>query len=202
MKQGWSKFCPFRRPLLSRLVPSHSQPHPCPTAMPPHERRRILRRLRREEDQGLWLSREACPHCHASPGMQLDVRTCSSPALSPRPPSLSSFQLPVSSRFKPFLHPIASGSLGVEGLQSGGVWIKSFLHPCSHRLPRNPPPTLPPSLTPPPLLPHSFSACQLQDLHSCLVLDHPRGEAKQLHKCIVTDATGHCVFDGNVKVNK
>jgi Fe-S cluster assembly protein SufD len=41
---------------------------------------------------------------------------------------------------------------------------------------------------------------QLQDLHSKLVLDHPRGEADQLHKCIVSSATGRGVFDGNVKV--
>lgn len=41
---------------------------------------------------------------------------------------------------------------------------------------------------------------QLQDLHSKLVLDHPRGEADQLHKCIVSHATGRGVFDGNVQV--
>ena len=41
---------------------------------------------------------------------------------------------------------------------------------------------------------------QLQDLHSRLVLDHPRGEANQLHKCIVSAPTGRGVFDGNVKV--
>jgi len=41
---------------------------------------------------------------------------------------------------------------------------------------------------------------QLQDLHSKLVLDHPRGEADQLHKCIVAHATGRGVFDGNVQV--
>lgn len=43
-------------------------------------------------------------------------------------------------------------------------------------------------------------AGQLQDLHSKLVLDHPRGEADQLHKCIVSSASGRGVFDGNVKV--
>lgn len=43
---------------------------------------------------------------------------------------------------------------------------------------------------------------QLQDLHSRLVLSHPRGVSRQLHKCIVTDSTGHAVFDGNVKVNR
>ena len=41
---------------------------------------------------------------------------------------------------------------------------------------------------------------QLQDLHTKLVLDHPRGEANQLHKCIVSAASGRGVFDGNVKV--
>lgn len=45
-------------------------------------------------------------------------------------------------------------------------------------------------------------AGQLQDLHSKLVLDHPRGEADQLHKCIVSHASGRGVFDGNVKVNR
>ncbi|CAI5461398.1 unnamed protein product [Closterium sp. Yama58-4] len=43
---------------------------------------------------------------------------------------------------------------------------------------------------------------QVQDLHSSLVLDFPGGVTRQLHKCIVSDATGQCVFDGNVKVNK
>jgi len=43
---------------------------------------------------------------------------------------------------------------------------------------------------------------QLQDLHSRLVLDHPKGEANQLHKCIVSAPTGRGVFDGNVKVNR
>lgn len=41
---------------------------------------------------------------------------------------------------------------------------------------------------------------QLQDLHTKLALDHPRGEADQLHKCIVSAASGRGVFDGNVKV--
>lgn len=44
-------------------------------------------------------------------------------------------------------------------------------------------------------------AGQLQDLHTKLVLDHPRGEAEQLHKCIVSASTGRGVFDGNVKVS-
>ncbi|MEW5299613.1 MAG: hypothetical protein WDW36_002609 [Sanguina aurantia] len=43
---------------------------------------------------------------------------------------------------------------------------------------------------------------QLHDLHSKLDLNHPRGTAKQLHKCIVSHSTGKGVFDGNVKVNK
>eukprot|EP00897_Mesotaenium_endlicherianum_P010116 jgi/Mesen1/9132/ME000058S08633 len=43
---------------------------------------------------------------------------------------------------------------------------------------------------------------QLQDLHSSLELSHPRGQTRQLHKCIVTDSTGHAVFDGNVRVNR
>jgi hypothetical protein len=43
-------------------------------------------------------------------------------------------------------------------------------------------------------------AGQLQDLHSKLVLDHPRGEADQLHKCIASASNARGVFDGNVKV--
>lgn len=45
-------------------------------------------------------------------------------------------------------------------------------------------------------------ARQLHDLHSSLVLDHPRGVTRQLHKCIVTESTGQGVFDGNVQVNR
>ncbi|KAG1680407.1 hypothetical protein FOA52_015498 [Chlamydomonas sp. UWO 241] len=45
-------------------------------------------------------------------------------------------------------------------------------------------------------------AGQTHDLHSKLVLDHPRGVASQLHKCIVAHASGRGVFDGNVRVNK
>eukprot|EP00878_Enallax_costatus_P007611 GHUV01007969.1.p1 GENE.GHUV01007969.1~~GHUV01007969.1.p1 ORF type:complete len:263 (+),score=86.50 GHUV01007969.1:108-791(+) len=45
-------------------------------------------------------------------------------------------------------------------------------------------------------------AGQLQDLHSKLRLDYPRGDANQLHKCIASAATGRGVFDGNVKVNR
>ncbi|KAF7828552.1 protein ABCI7, chloroplastic [Senna tora] len=43
---------------------------------------------------------------------------------------------------------------------------------------------------------------QTQDLHSRLVLDHPRGYSRQLHKCIVTHSMGQAVFDGNIKVNR
>lgn len=43
---------------------------------------------------------------------------------------------------------------------------------------------------------------QTQDLHSKLVLDHPRGFSRQLHKCIVAHSSGQAVFDGNVKVNR
>ncbi|KAH7578618.1 hypothetical protein ACOSP7_000048 [Xanthoceras sorbifolium] len=43
---------------------------------------------------------------------------------------------------------------------------------------------------------------QTQDLHSKLVLDHPRGYSRQLHKCIVAHSQGQAVFDGNVKVNR
>ncbi|CAG9467866.1 unnamed protein product [Pedinophyceae sp. YPF-701] len=43
---------------------------------------------------------------------------------------------------------------------------------------------------------------QLHDLHSQLVLDFPRGEADQVHKCIVHGATGRGVFNGNVQVNR
>ncbi|KXZ47412.1 hypothetical protein GPECTOR_35g850 [Gonium pectorale] len=43
---------------------------------------------------------------------------------------------------------------------------------------------------------------QLHDLHSRLTLDHPRGTANQLHKCIVSHSSGKGVFDGNVKVNR
>lgn len=43
-------------------------------------------------------------------------------------------------------------------------------------------------------------ADQLHDLHTSLVLDHPDGQAEQLHKCIVAAASGSGVFDGNVQV--
>nr|XP_043606815.1 protein ABCI7, chloroplastic [Erigeron canadensis] len=43
---------------------------------------------------------------------------------------------------------------------------------------------------------------QTQDLHSKIVLDHPRGFSRQLHKCIVAHSLGQVVFDGNVKVNR
>ncbi|KAK4349614.1 hypothetical protein RND71_032369 [Anisodus tanguticus] len=43
---------------------------------------------------------------------------------------------------------------------------------------------------------------QTQDLHSRLVLDHPRGVSQQIHKCIVAHSSGQAVFDGNVQVNR
>ncbi|KAI3710516.1 hypothetical protein L2E82_40299 [Cichorium intybus] len=43
---------------------------------------------------------------------------------------------------------------------------------------------------------------QTQDLHSKIVLDHPRGYSRQLHKCIVAHSLGQAVFDGNIKVNR
>ncbi|XP_062196818.1 protein ABCI7, chloroplastic-like [Phragmites australis] len=42
---------------------------------------------------------------------------------------------------------------------------------------------------------------QIHDLHSRLILDHPRGFSRQLHKCIAC-ATGNSIFDGNIKVNR
>jgi Fe-S cluster assembly protein SufD len=51
---------------------------------------------------------------------------------------------------------------------------------------------------------HFLLCCdhQLHDLHTSLTLDHPKGTADQLHKCIVSHSTGRGVFDGNVRVNK
>ncbi|KAG9445237.1 hypothetical protein H6P81_016577 [Aristolochia fimbriata] len=49
---------------------------------------------------------------------------------------------------------------------------------------------------------HLCGCNQLQDLHSRLVLDHPRGEARQLHKSIVSHSSGRGVFDGNIQVNR
>lgn len=51
----------------------------------------------------------------------------------------------------------------------------------------------------------TFHMCvneQTLDLHSRIVLDHPRGSSRQLHKCIVAHSSGQAVFDGNVRVNK
>jgi Fe-S cluster assembly protein SufD len=42
---------------------------------------------------------------------------------------------------------------------------------------------------------------QVHDLHSRLILDHPRGQSQQLHKCIAS-GTGTSIFDGNIKVNR
>ena len=43
---------------------------------------------------------------------------------------------------------------------------------------------------------------ELHDLHSKLRLNHPRGLAEQLHKCIASHPTSRGVFDGNVRVNR
>ncbi|KAG7593685.1 SUF system FeS cluster assembly SufBD superfamily [Arabidopsis thaliana x Arabidopsis arenosa] len=51
----------------------------------------------------------------------------------------------------------------------------------------------------------TFHMCvneQTLDLHSKIVLDHPRGSSRQLHKCIVAHSSGQAVFDGNVRVNR
>lgn len=45
-------------------------------------------------------------------------------------------------------------------------------------------------------------AGQCLDLHSSVTLDHEEGKTDQVHKCIVSSATGRGVFDGNVQVNK
>lgn len=42
----------------------------------------------------------------------------------------------------------------------------------------------------------------LHDLHSSVLLDHPRGEVRQLHKCIVADGAARGVFDGLVRVGQ
>ncbi|XP_016485523.1 protein ABCI7, chloroplastic [Nicotiana tabacum] len=49
---------------------------------------------------------------------------------------------------------------------------------------------------------HMCISDQTQDLHSRLVLDHPRGVSQQIHKCIVAHSSGQAVFDGNVQVNR
>ncbi|KAK8944535.1 hypothetical protein KSP39_PZI008636 [Platanthera zijinensis] len=49
---------------------------------------------------------------------------------------------------------------------------------------------------------HVAQSDQIQDLHSRLVLEHPRGYSRQLHKCIVSSSSGHAIFDGNIKVNR
>ncbi|KAH9616448.1 hypothetical protein KSS87_011727 [Heliosperma pusillum] len=49
---------------------------------------------------------------------------------------------------------------------------------------------------------HLAISDQTQDLHSTLILDHPRGSSSQLHKCIVGHPRGQAVFDGNVRVNR
>lgn len=49
---------------------------------------------------------------------------------------------------------------------------------------------------------HLSNGDQLQDLHSKLILNHPRGVSRQIHKCIVAHSQGQAVFDGNVQVNR
>ncbi|KAK1284485.1 hypothetical protein QJS10_CPB21g00560 [Acorus calamus] len=49
---------------------------------------------------------------------------------------------------------------------------------------------------------HMSRSDQLLDLHSKLELDHPRGYARQLHKCVVSHSSGKVVFDGNIQVNR
>lgn len=49
---------------------------------------------------------------------------------------------------------------------------------------------------------HLVIGNQTQDLHSRLILNHPRGVSRQLHKCIVAHSSGQAVFDGNVQVNR
>ncbi|CAK9173376.1 unnamed protein product [Ilex paraguariensis] len=49
---------------------------------------------------------------------------------------------------------------------------------------------------------HLSGSDQTHDLHSKLVMDHPRGFSRQLHKCIVAHSTGQVVFDGNIQVNR
>lgn len=43
---------------------------------------------------------------------------------------------------------------------------------------------------------------QCLDLHSKVTLDHEEGTTDQVHKCIVSHASGRGVFDGNVQVNR
>lgn len=45
-------------------------------------------------------------------------------------------------------------------------------------------------------------ANQTLDLHSTLQLDYEEGKSDQIHKCIVSAASGRGVFDGNVQVNR
>ncbi|GMH23362.1 hypothetical protein Nepgr_025205 [Nepenthes gracilis] len=49
---------------------------------------------------------------------------------------------------------------------------------------------------------HLSISDQTQDLHSKLILDHPRGYSRQLHKCIVAHSQGQAVFDGNFRVSR
>lgn len=49
---------------------------------------------------------------------------------------------------------------------------------------------------------HLSIAGQIQDMYSRVVLDHPRGFSRQLHKCIAARASSQIVFNGNIKVNR
>ncbi|BAD52546.1 putative SufD [Oryza sativa Japonica Group] len=42
---------------------------------------------------------------------------------------------------------------------------------------------------------------QIHDLHSKLILDHPRGRSQQIHR-LIASGTGNGIFDGNIKVNR
>jgi len=45
-------------------------------------------------------------------------------------------------------------------------------------------------------------ACAAAELHTQLALEHPQGQAQQLHKCIVAAGSGRGVFDGGVRVGR
>lgn len=49
---------------------------------------------------------------------------------------------------------------------------------------------------------HLSISGQIQDMYSRVVLDHPRGFSRQLHKCIAARASSQIVFNGNIKVNR
>ncbi|XP_040376117.1 protein ABCI7, chloroplastic [Oryza brachyantha] len=47
----------------------------------------------------------------------------------------------------------------------------------------------------------SWQDKQIHDLHSKLILDHPRGRSHHIHRCIAS-GRGNGIFDGNIKVNR